>query len=91
MSIGNINDIPWYLRLGIFTVLALSVYGGFWYFVTSGTRKETKGLQDQIIVLQKPTPKPRLLRSDSTSFARLIRTSRKNSKNSVPCCLSSVN
>jgi Tfp pilus assembly protein PilO len=53
MSIGNINDIPWYLRLGIFTVLALSIYGGFWYFVTSGTRKETKGLQDQISVLQK--------------------------------------
>ena len=53
MSIGNINGIPWYLRLGIFTVLALSIYGGFWYFVTSGTRKETKGLQDQISVLQK--------------------------------------
>src|SRR6266571_1475368 len=53
MSIGNINGIPWYLRLGIFMVLALVVYGGFWYFVTSGTRKETKGLQEQISVLQK--------------------------------------
>jgi Tfp pilus assembly protein PilO len=53
MSIGNINALPWYLRLGIFMALALVVYGGFWYFVTSGTRKETKGLQDQISVLQK--------------------------------------
>ena len=53
MSIGNINSIPWYLRLGIFMVMALSVYAGFWYFVTSGTRKETKGLQEQISVLQK--------------------------------------
>lgn len=53
MSIGNLNNIPWYLRLGIFTVISLSVYGGFWYFVTSGTRKETKGLQEQISVLQK--------------------------------------
>src|SRR6266851_4764107 len=53
MSIGNINGIPWYLRLGIFMVLALLVYGGFWYFVTSGTRKDTKGLQEQISVLQK--------------------------------------
>ena len=53
MRIGNINDLPWYARLGIFTVIALSVYGGFWYFVTSGTRKETKGLQEQISVLQK--------------------------------------
>jgi Tfp pilus assembly protein PilO len=53
MSIGNINNIPWYLRLGLFTVIALVVYGGFWYFVTSGTRKETKTLQEQISVLQK--------------------------------------
>jgi Tfp pilus assembly protein PilO len=53
MSIGNINGIPWYLRLGIFMVLALVVYGGFWYFVTSGTRKDTNGLQEQINVLQK--------------------------------------
>jgi len=53
MSIGNINGIPWYARLGIFAVIALSVYGGFWYLVTSGTRKETKGLQEQISVLQK--------------------------------------
>jgi Tfp pilus assembly protein PilO len=53
MSIGNINNLPWYLRLGLFTVIALVVYGGFWYFVTSGTRKETKALQEQISVLQK--------------------------------------
>ncbi|HMJ24709.1 MAG TPA: type 4a pilus biogenesis protein PilO [Pyrinomonadaceae bacterium] len=53
MSIGNINNLPWYLRLTIFAVLAVGVYAGFWYFVTSGTRKETKGLQEQISVLQK--------------------------------------
>jgi Tfp pilus assembly protein PilO len=53
MSIGNINGIPWYARLGIFAVIALTVYGGFWYFVTRSTRKETKGLQEQISVLQK--------------------------------------
>src|SRR3984893_6386371 len=53
MSIGNINNIPWYLRLGVFTLLALSLYGGFWYFVTSGTRKETKGLQEQVSALVK--------------------------------------
>ena len=53
MKIGNINGLPWYARLTIFAALALSVYGGFWYFVTSGTRKETKGLQEQISILQK--------------------------------------
>ena len=53
MSIGNINNIPWYLRLAMFTVIALVAYGGFWYFITSGRRKETKDLQEQISVLQK--------------------------------------
>ncbi len=53
MTIGNMNSLPWYLRLGIFAVIALSVYGGFWYLVTKGTRKETRDLQDQISVLQK--------------------------------------
>jgi len=53
MRIGNINSLPWYLRLGLFAVLALGLYGGFWYLVTKGTRKETRDLQDQISVLQK--------------------------------------
>ena len=53
MTIGNINGLPWYARVTIFAALALIVYGGFWYFVTSGTRKETKGLQEQIAMLQK--------------------------------------
>ena len=53
MKIGNLNSIPWYLRLSVFVVIALLVYGGFYYFVTSGTRKETKDLQEQIAVLQK--------------------------------------
>ena len=53
MKIGNINNLPWYARLAIFGALAVIVYAGFWYFVTSGTRKETKSLQDQISSLQK--------------------------------------
>src|SRR6266550_8512810 len=53
MKIGNTNNLPWYARLGIFGGLAILVYVAFWYFVTKGTRKDTKGLQDQIAVLQK--------------------------------------
>ena len=53
MKIGNINNLPWYARLGLFGVLSVLVYGAFWYFVTNGTRKETKALQDQIVTLQK--------------------------------------
>jgi len=53
MKIGNLNGIPWYARLGIFVVAAATIYAGFFYFVTSGTRKDTKGLVAQIEVLQK--------------------------------------
>jgi Tfp pilus assembly protein PilO len=53
MKIGNLSGIPWYARLFIFVALALAMYAGFWYFVTRGTRKQTKDLQDQISVLQK--------------------------------------
>ena len=74
MSIGNLNNIPWYLRLGIFTVIALCVYGGFWYFVTSGTRKETKGLQEQISVLQKANAEAQIASQRLSEF----RTAYKN-------------
>jgi Tfp pilus assembly protein PilO len=53
MKIGNLNNIPWYARLLIFGAIAGVVYLGFLYFVTSGTRKETRGLQEQISTLQK--------------------------------------
>jgi type IV pilus assembly protein PilO len=52
MKIGNIQELPWYLRLTIFSVAALVVYAGFWYFVTSGTRAETKNLEAQIAELR---------------------------------------
>src|SRR5437016_11768313 len=41
MKIGNLNNIPWYVRLTIFVALAVGFYAGFWYFVTKGTRKTT--------------------------------------------------
>jgi Tfp pilus assembly protein PilO len=53
MRIGNLNGIPWYVRLSIFVVVAAFVYAGFWYFVTSGTRKDTKVLMEQVSQLQK--------------------------------------
>jgi Tfp pilus assembly protein PilO len=53
MKIGSINNIPWYARLGIFVALAVGLYAGFWYFVTRGTRAETKELTAKIEVLKK--------------------------------------
>lgn len=74
MRIGNLNDIPWYARLFIFVAMAGAVYAGFWYFVTSGTRKKTKGLQEQISVLQKANTEAQIASQRLNEF----RTSYKN-------------
>jgi Tfp pilus assembly protein PilO len=53
MKIGSLNNIPWYVRLVVFVAVALGIYAGFWYFVTRGTRKDTKELTGKIEVLKK--------------------------------------
>ncbi len=48
MRIGNIQSLPWYLRLVLFVVVAGVMYAPFWYFVTSNTRAETNTLNTEI-------------------------------------------
>ena len=74
MKIGNINNLPWYVRLAMFGTVAVILYGGFWYFVTSGTRKETKGLEAQIATLQKANMESQVAQQRLNEF----RTSYKN-------------
>jgi len=74
MKIGNMNGLPWYLRFGIFAAIALVIYGGFWYFVTSGTRKETKDLQAQIDTLKKANAEAQIASQRLSEF----RTAYKN-------------
>ena len=74
MKIGNMNGLPWYLRFGIFAVIALVIYGGFWYFVTRGTRKETKDLQAQIDTLKKANAEAQIASQRLSEF----RTAYKN-------------
>lgn len=51
MKIGNVLGLPWYLRLGIFVVIAAVVYAGFWHFITKPTRAETKNFNAEIAQL----------------------------------------
>src|SRR5438132_5483409 len=74
MRIGNLNGVPWYVRLTIFVVIAGFFYAGFWYFVTSGTRKETKGLLEQISALQKANAEAQIVSQRLNEF----RTAYKN-------------
>ena len=73
MKIGNMNSLPWYLRLIIFSALAIVVYAGFWYFVTSGKRKETKGLQEQIAVLQKANAEAQIASQRLSEFRTIYK------------------
>jgi Tfp pilus assembly protein PilO len=52
MKIGNLHELPWYLRLTIFGGIALVLYGGFWYFMTKGMHEEVEQLKDQVATLK---------------------------------------
>jgi Tfp pilus assembly protein PilO len=51
MKVGNIQSLPWYLRLIAFVAVAGVFYAGFWYFVTRATRTETRTMQTEIAQL----------------------------------------
>ena len=48
MKIGNLQSVPWYLKLLMFVAVAGVVYVGFWNFVTKPVRAETKGMNVEI-------------------------------------------
>jgi Tfp pilus assembly protein PilO len=52
MKIGNINEMPWYYRLAIFGGVALTIYGGFWYFMTKGMHEEVDALKQEVATLR---------------------------------------
>ena len=52
MKTGNFQTLPWYVRLAAFLGVALVVYLGFWYFITRGTRNETRELEAKIAELR---------------------------------------
>ncbi|MFL6282664.1 MAG: type 4a pilus biogenesis protein PilO [Pyrinomonadaceae bacterium] len=52
LKLDALQDKPWYLHLAAFGVVALLVYGVFYYFVTSGTRAATAEVEAQVVQLQ---------------------------------------
>lgn len=52
MKVGKLPSLPWYLRLLAFMAVGAVMYAGFWYFMTRGTRAETKTMQDEIAQLK---------------------------------------
>jgi len=54
------QPMAWYVQLAICSVIALVIYGAFWYFVTSPTRAETKQIEDQVSQLRQKNEKARI-------------------------------
>jgi Tfp pilus assembly protein PilO len=48
----KLKSLAWYYQLAILVGIGSLLYAGVWYFVTSGTRAEIQGLNDQITQLQ---------------------------------------
>jgi Tfp pilus assembly protein PilO len=68
MKLGKLPAFPWYLRLVIFLVIAGSMYAGFWYFVTSGTRKETADMAEDIAKLKKQNAQSQIVQQNLNNF-----------------------
>ena len=47
-KLDALQEKPWYVHLAVFGGVALLVYGAFWYFVTSGTRAETREVEAKV-------------------------------------------
>ena len=68
MKLGTLPALPWYLRLVAFLVVGGLMYAGFWYFVTSGTRKETKAMEDEIAQLRPRNAQAAIVQQNLNNF-----------------------
>src|SRR6266704_2634217 len=71
MKIGNFQTQPWYVRRAVFGVLAIALYAGFWYFVTRGTRNETKELNVKIAELLPKNAQAQIAQQRLSEFRKI--------------------
>lgn len=55
-----LQEKPWYLQAALYGGVALLLCGGFWYFITKGTRDETAGIQEKVEKLQQENAKAQI-------------------------------
>ena len=48
LKLDALQEKPWYVHLAVFGGVALVAYGAFWYFVTRGTRAETRDIEAKV-------------------------------------------
>src|SRR5687768_804463 len=73
MKFGKLPTLPWYVRLVAFLMLAGLAYGGFYYFITSGTRTETKTMNDEIARLRPLNAQAQIVSQNLNNFKALYK------------------
>lgn len=73
MKVGKLPSFPWYLRLLAFLAIGGVMYAGFWYFVTSGTRKATKEMQAEIAELKPRNAQSAIVQQNLNNFKALYK------------------
>jgi len=68
MKLGKLPTLPWYLRLVAFMLVGGALYAGFYYFVTSGTRKATKEMEDEIARLRPLNAQAQIVSQNLNNF-----------------------
>src|SRR5215211_2540035 len=68
MKLGKLPTLPWYLRLVAFLIVGGLMYAGFWYFVTSGTRAETKTMEDEVAQLRPRNARLQIVSQNLNNF-----------------------
>src|ERR1043166_1705696 len=68
MKLGKLPALPWYLRLVAFLAIGGVLYAGFWYFVTSGTRKQTQDMETEIAKLRAKNAQAAIVQQNLNNF-----------------------
>src|ERR671919_569903 len=68
MKLGKLPALPWYLRLVAFLAIGGAMYAGFWYFMTSGTRTQTKAMEDEIAQLRPKNAQSAIVQQNLNNF-----------------------
>jgi Tfp pilus assembly protein PilO len=68
MKLGKLPVLPWYLRLFAFLAIGGVLYAGFWYFVTKGTRNETKAMEEEIAQLRTKNAQAAIVQQNLNNF-----------------------
>jgi len=68
MKLGKLPALPWYMRLMAFVLVGFVLYFGFWYFMTRGTRKETKAMEEEIASLRTKNAQAAIVQQNLNNF-----------------------